>query len=230
MSDTPAPIDPEMAAELAEALAPDGEHVDPFVELAIPDGDDFDGEAPPRPRWRVDTEERADYALRRVALEDEAIARVRALYDRQREQLDAWLAGRLKPHEQARTFFLGSAVDFARRLREADPTFRTLPLPCGWKLTAHDGRDGVDVLDAEAFVAWALEQEHDDVVKVDTKPVLAAIAKRYRVEAGRFVSGDGDEREVVPGIAFRPKGWTPDAKPPTPAKATPTVDTDAAEV
>lgn len=221
MSDT-APIDPAMAAELTEALAPDGEHVDPFAEMAIPDGDDdFDGEAPPRPRWRVDTEERADYALRRVALEDEAMDRVRALYDRQREQLDAWLAGRLRPHQEARAFFLGSAIDFARRLREADPKFRTLPLPCGWKLTAHDGRDGVDVTDAEAFTAWALEQEHDDVVKVDTKPVLAAIVKRYRVEAGRFVTGDGDDREVVPGIAHRPKGWTPDAKPPTPIKATP---------
>lgn len=224
----PAPFPLDLAEDLAEVLAP--EHVDPAAELALPDWTpdlvlDPDGlvevttdetlgtTAKVRPRWRVDSDERADYALRRAAMFAEERARAEAFARQQKQQIDAWLAARVKPLAEGEAFFLGSAADYARRLREADPTFRTLPLPAG-KLTAHDGRAGVDVEDADAFTAWALEQGHDDVVKVEMTPKLREIASRYTVQGDRFVSGEpGGDAEVVPGIRPRPKGWTPEAKP-----------------
>lgn len=221
----PAPLD--LAADLAEALAP--EHVDPAEELALPDwtadlvlGDDGLVEVVRddtlgiaervRPRWRVDTDERADYALRRVAMLDEELARAQAFARTQKQQIDTWLEARTKPIAEARAFFHGAAADYARRLREADPKFRTLPLPAG-KLTAHDGRPGVDVEDEAAFTTWALEQGHDDVVGVTYSAKKNEIAKRYTVAGDVFVSGTpGEDAEVVPGVRPRPKGWKADAK------------------
>lgn len=219
----------DLAAGLLDLLAP--EHVEPAEELALPDwtpdlvlDDDglaeVDGALGPervRPRWRVDTDERADYALRRVAMASEEIARVLAFADQQRAQIDAFVEARLKEPRGTVAFFTGAAADYARRLREADPKFRTLPLPCGGKLTAHDGRDGVEVEDEEKFTTWALEQGHDNVVRVKYEAVKAEIPKRYTVDGERFVHGEPDEREVVPGLFYRAKGWTPKATPPPPA-------------
>lgn len=228
------PID--LAASLTEALNLDGEAVDPAEEMMLPawtpdlvlDEDGLtlavvadDPLAVPervRPRWRVDTDERADYALRRASMYEEDLARVESFARTQKDQIDRWLEQVTKPIRDGRDYFTGAAADYARRLREADPKFRTLPLPCGGKLTAHDGRAGVEVEDEEAFTAWALEQGHDDVVGVTYSAKKAEIAKRYEVEGERFVAVTGDDpaldREVVPGVRPRPKGWTPKAVPP----------------
>lgn len=223
----PAPLD--LAASLAEDLAPDGEHVDPFAELALPawtpdlvlgddglvavDDETLGGVARVRPRWRVDSDERADYALRRAAMYDEELARAEGFARTQKQQIDQWLEKVTKPIRDARAFFVGSAADYARRLREADPKFRTLPLPAG-RLTAHDTRAGVEVVDADAYTAWALEQGHDECVKVETTPKLREIAARYTVKGDVFISGEaGGDAEVVPGLRPRAKGWKPDAKP-----------------
>jgi hypothetical protein len=222
----------DLAASLTEALNLDGEAIDPAEELALPDwtpdlvlGDDGLAEVEGalgvervRPRWRVDTDERADYALRRASMYEEDLARAESFARTQKDQIDRWLEQVTKPMRDGRDYFTGAAADYARRLREADPKFRTLPLPCGGKLTAHDGRGGVDVEDEEAFTAWALEQGHDDVVGVTYKAKLAEIAKRYEVEGERFVAVTGDDpatdREVVPGVRPRPKGWSAKAVPP----------------
>lgn len=219
-------FDLEMAAELADMLAL--EHVDPERELEHPAdwnvGDDGCVEVTRdetlgtvervRPRWRVDSDERADYALRRVAMCDEETARVEAFYRQQLEQLNGWRAGRVEAIARDRAFFHGSAADYGRRLREADPKFRTLPLPCGGKVTAHDTRAGVDVDDEEAFCTWALQQGHDNVVRVTMEAAKAEIPKRYGIANGRYVCGDGDDGEIVPGVRPRPKGWKADATPP----------------
>lgn len=213
-----------LAAELAEVLRPaeDPEPVDVAAELDLPTDEEMASDLftksplgpPPRARWRVDTDERADYACRRADLAEENIARLRAFAAQQKAQIDAWLAEAVKPHEQDRAFFVGSATHYAHRLREADPKFRSLPLPCGWKLTAHDGRAGVDVVDSDQFCTWALANEHDEVVDVKMKPVLREVAKRYAVtpDGARFM--DPATAEPVPGLAPRPKGWTAKANPP----------------
>lgn len=227
----------DLAADLVETLNPDGEAVNPEWEMSLPGWDEEDPEpeavAAPRRRWRVDSDERADYALRRVELADEEAERIRAHAAEQIAQITAWAGKMTKAQEDTRAFFLGSAIDYARRRRMADDSFRTLPLPCGWRLTAHDGRAGVDKVDEEAFCAWALANEHDDVVKVTTSAKLREVAKRYAVSADgtRFV--DKETSELVPGIVPRPAGWKPDAKP-AKAAATPTDDDqedgDTAEV
>lgn len=228
----------DLAASLTEALNYDDEAIDPAEEVTLPewtpdlvlddDGmvevvhrDDTLGTSTverTRPRWRVDTHERADYALRRASIYEEDLARAESFAVTQKAQIDAWLEQVTKPMRDGRDYFTGAAADYARRLREADPKFRTLPLPCGGTLTAHDGRAGVDVEDEEAFTAWALEQGHDDVVRVKYEAVKAAIPKRYEVEGERFVAVTGDDpatdREVVPGVRPRPKGWSAKAVPP----------------
>lgn len=207
----------EMAAELAEVLAPDGETVDPAEEMALPEegAELADGQdEPPRRRWRVDSDERADYACRRAMIAEEEIARLRAFADQQKEQIDRWLAERVEPLESTRAFFVGSAIDYARRLRMADDRFRSLPLPCGWKLTAYDRRAGVDVADGDRFCTWALALEHDDVVNVTMKPKLREVAKRYAVTPDGSAFFDPETSERVPGVAPRAAGWSADAKPP----------------
>lgn len=126
--------------------------------LALPRGDDG--------RPYVDDDEQADWALRRLGEHQTRADEVKALGQRQIDQVQAWMARQLERIDTDMRFFEGLLLDWHRRVLDEDPREwekkkrKTIELPHG-TLSARAARASLVVDDDEALTAWLTEHRSD---------------------------------------------------------------------
>src|SRR5437879_3345394 len=102
-----------------------------LLPQAIPLQVESQEDDPGRPRWRVEDDNAAEWAMRKLA---ETSRLLRNLTEQRAEwvdRIDSWHRQAAKPLERREAFFTFHLEDYALRRREADPTKRTLVLPSG---------------------------------------------------------------------------------------------------
>lgn len=162
---------------LEEVLA-GGFDVDPDEQESL-DGTD---------RFVVDTIEKAEWALRKLAQYRNRQAENRALAEAEIARIETWLVEENARYLKGIEFFEALLVEFHRRELRDDPKRKTISLPAG-NLKARKLPDSIEIVDEESFKDFA-ETERNDLLRIQIAPDKNALKQA--------VLRDG---EVIPGVA-----------------------------
>ena len=149
-----------------------------------------------RERWRIDGDETATWAGRKLGQAEGEMARIKAIADTEIQRIEAWRDDALRIAERDVDFFTARLVEYRRDLEAANPKLaKSYKLPTV-VLKRRAGRESTRITDPAAFIAWA-EANHPDAVKVRRDPLVSALADLPRDDNGQLVADGG---EIVPGV------------------------------
>lgn len=167
--------------------------VDVESQIALREADITREPAPAVDRFIIDDEDKANWALRKLA---RTVARHTDILEqarRERERIAAWEEEQTQKIVREQTFFESLLEQFHRNQLTVDPTKKTIKLPAG-TLKARKAPDQLLIADEAEFVKWALE---NDPELVRTKHVPdRAMLRRTAYEYG----------EIVPGVTIEEGG------------------------
>jgi hypothetical protein len=140
----------------------------------------------------------ATWALRKLAALRKQVAANNAIAEEEANRIGAWLNAVNEPLKKQVQFVENILNGYALYERSKDR--KTIVLPYG-KIATRPVADKWEVADPDAFVAWAQETGHLELVKTTTKPeTLATIKSALEVaEDGTILTADG---EPVTGVTF----------------------------
>ncbi len=145
----------------------------------------------------------ATWALRKLATLRKQLAANNAIAEAEANRIAAWLTAVNEPVRKQVAFVENILNGYAIYERTSHDR-KTIVLPYG-KLATRPVADKWEVADADAFVAWAEETGHKELVKTTTKPESLTVIK-----AALEVSEDGTiltaEGEPVTGVTFTKSG------------------------
>jgi len=145
--------------------------------------------------FSVDTIEKAEWCMRKLAKLAQDDADDEAMAEREIERIKKWLEERNKPRQQSREFFERHLTSFHQRLLLQDDRMKTVKLPHG-ALKARKVADKFEY-DEKTIVAWAKEQGRAEFIRVKEEVVKDAVK--------RTIKEDG---ESVPGVLIVPQGMS----------------------
>jgi hypothetical protein len=172
-----------------------------FIEAVAVDGEDD----PHRPRWSIDSDEEAEWAMRKLAYEERALRTINDQAEDWAGRIQQWRDEATKPHKSTAAFFRGALEDYARRQR--DEGRLSVPLPSG-KVSTRNVPAAVKVAD-EATVLAALPDELRSVV-VKESVRLRELQSVTRVDADGVILPDGS---LLPGAIVEPERVSVTVKP-----------------
>lgn len=158
----------------------------------------------------VDDDDKASWALRKIARLEAAMSDREAFVAHERALLDEWKSTMDQRDTSARLFFEGLLRDYLLRLRESGALGKqkSYKLPHGI-LRFRSVAVAFEVTDAQEFLAWC---EEEDLVEVTVKPKWAEVQARLvapddRPGASAFVETVAPQtgeisRAVVPGVVI----------------------------
>lgn len=156
-------------------------------------------------RFIVNDEDKATWALRKLARIEAEDAAVNAQYDRETARLNDWFMSAREPLQRQREFFLGLLREYHQQCLAEDPSKKTIKLPAG-TLKSKAGQNRWTV-DADAFLEWfdndaEIQKEHPDLVRVKRDAALSAIKQILEPKDDRAVYPNTGE--IVPGVSVEP--------------------------
>lgn len=156
-------------------------------------------------RWRIDSVEKADWAIARLRRHEQRRAAARAAALAMTERITRWLEREEHDVDSRAEGLWQMLREYHRDILEVDPRRKTVRLPSG-TLVSRAGRWRTVVEDPDALIAWLKENRPEDwreFIKVSEKVVLAAMAAEFeRVEkdTGEAVVMDPATGEALPGV------------------------------
>ena len=144
---------------------------------------------------RIDTPEKAAWAMRKYRVLAQRQAQYRALAEAERRRIDEWLERVLEPLEGRKEFYAGHLQAYAMAERASGR--KSVDLPDG-KITTRQTAPTVEV-DKPVFLAWAEETKRDDLVRVTYAPDMTAIKESVVVDGADIL--DPLTGEVIPGLS-----------------------------
>lgn len=143
----------------------------------------------------VDSESKADWALRKIREAEARIAQVQQFAQKRIDEINAWVDKITASEQRSIEYFSGLLEVYHRKLFESNPKLKTIKLPSGElqlrKTQPQYARD-----DAK-LTAW-LKERHPDLVKVKETPDWEKAKQRF-VIAGRNLV-DPNTGEIVDGV------------------------------
>lgn len=156
-------------------------------------------------RFVVDTLEKADWAVRKIARERRRLDTVLEVAAAERKRIDEWETEQRARSEQSTLFLLDMLERFHREQLDDDPKAKTIRLPAG-ELVARKNPDTLICDGGEDTIEWAEANAPDTVVV--RKAIDRAKLKR-RLGVGPTERPEGFEAidpgtgEVIPGAWFQ---------------------------
>lgn len=138
----------------------------------------------------------ATWALQKLAALRKQLAANNDLAEAEANRIAAWLEAVNEPLRRQVQFVEGILNGYAIHERTAHDR-KTIILPYG-KLSTRPGQEKWEVADPDAFIRWAEESGHKDLLKVTTKPESLTVIK-----AALAATDDGEamlDGELVPGV------------------------------
>lgn len=165
---------------------------DQLAEIGDPEAAESTGQ------FVIDSMDRANWAVRKLAIYAQRLAEAEAFAQRERDRLALWLDGERHSAEQSSSFLAGLLRRYHEDRLAVDPKAKTIPLPAG-DLVARKQPDVWNVDDPEYLVEWAEVAGWSEIVRRrDPEVDRAALKRTFHVMAdGSVMAPDG---EVVPGI------------------------------
>jgi len=156
--------------------------------------------------WAVADLDEANWIATKVGRLKARRAEITRAADAARARIAEFEADATKGLDADLAYYLGRLAMFHRAIYAQDRKQKTVKL-AGGTLNSRAGAVSVDVVDVDAFVAWAEANEHTETIDYkDPTVAKSAVAKKFGAkvgdEPGEYPVVDADSGEVAPGIAF----------------------------
>ncbi len=162
-----------------------------------------------REHFRIDTREKAVWAMRKLAHVRRRQAENKAIGDKEMLRIQAWVDEVNKSLEAGAQWLENLLIDFHRQELERDPKAKTIRLPHG-ELNARKTPDDWRI-DEALFLTWA-QQNHEAWVRVVPEVNKKALKDEGKAnDLGQIV--DPESGEIVPGVVVLPGGIKHYVKP-----------------
>lgn len=150
-----------------------------------------------RDRWRIDNDDLAGWALRKLAAAQAEQDRIKRLAEAELARIHDWQADATRQVQRDVEFFTARLVEYRRDLEARDPSLaKTYKLPNG-SLARRAGRESTRVTAEDSFVSWALDNQPDALTY---KPKVSALAGYHHEQIDGATVLVSDDGEVVPGV------------------------------
>lgn len=151
----------------------------------------------------IDSLDKANWAVRRIAVATGRLAESEGFARRERERLELWLEGERQRAERSTAFLAGLLRRYHESRLAEDPKAKTIRLPAG-ELVCRKASDAWDIDDAE-FIAWAEANRREDLLRrkdpeVDRNAVKKALMPAIEPAPTDPVVVFDENGEVVPGV------------------------------
>lgn len=170
-------------------------------------------------RWRIVSDDQAEWAMAKLAEAERHIQEAKARLDAYRDRLARWHRREVRRSRATRGFMAAQLCSYALQRRDATGA-ATLNLPSGVVRTQATRKPRIDVVDPEALLEWArstLSADHwEQVVEVVERVRSIELSKIVQVAE----QSDGTLVVIYEGSPVA--GLTATWPPPT-AKATPNI-------
>lgn len=160
-----------------------------FVGDEFADGESADGQ------WRIDSDDAANWALRRIAQAEQSIRKREEFVHREIDRLIHWKEKADEADRRVIEYFSAHLRTYFEQLRESGLNRNSYRLPAGTIGTRKT--PAKFIRDTERLVEWA-EKTDPSLVRVKKEPDWAAVRKRLVVNNNTVV--DSVTGEVVPGV------------------------------
>jgi hypothetical protein len=152
-------------------------------------------------QFTVDTEEKANWALRKLRKIEEQRAEDIALAEAEIEKINAWADQVHEKSDREMQFFQGLLMQYAQKRRKVDPKFKSLKLPNG-KIRFKKQQDKWEY-DDEKLVASLKKAGKKELIRIKEEPKKTDIKKHYKAQGAKVI--DPDTGEVLEGamVEFR---------------------------
>jgi hypothetical protein len=144
--------------------------------------------------FRIDTPEKAAWAMRKYRVLGQRKAQNTALATAERNRIDAWET-RLNATVSDRMDYYQSHLEIYA-IKERLAGNKTVDLPDGTIKTRNTGISFE--IDKSVFLEWALEEKRDDLTRVTYAPDMRAIKNAVLIDSGMVI--DPVSGEVIPGL------------------------------
>lgn len=144
----------------------------------------------------VDTDEKANWALRKIKQFKEQQKENNALADAEIEKINAWAKQENEKAQQSIDYFQGLIAAFALKKRETDPKFKSMKLPNG-RIRFKKQQPKWNY-DDEKVVKALKDAGLQDFIKVKESPSKTDIKKAFDVQDGKVVVPDTGE--ILDGV------------------------------
>jgi len=180
-----------------------------LVEALAADGPDIGQTEEARQAWRIDGDNTAVWALRKLAAQEAEIERIRRTAQAEIERVQAWALTAENGPARAADFFRSKLIDYRRRLEADNPALpKTYRTPAG-DIAVRAGRTSVKVIDESQFVDWAVDHKPSALTY---KPKVTGL-KDFPRSGEQII--DPETGEAVPGVASHTADPTYSVKPST---------------
>lgn len=149
-----------------------------------------------RQKFVIDDDDRANWALRKLAIHKQERERINAQAEAEINRVANWATEAMKPIDDSVAFLEGMLESYFRNLRKDGYDKASYKLPAG-TLKRSAGRASIEIENEEALLEWVKENHPEWVhTKISEAVPKSVLAKEMR--DGKIVTEDG---EVVPGVA-----------------------------
>ena len=150
--------------------------------------------------FRIDGPGTEAWAMRKYRRALTEIQRIRDAANAERQRITDWETDALKGPQHDAGYFEALLIQRRHELERDNPDLpKTYRVP-GGALVRRKLPDRIEVVDPDAFLAWA-QVNAPDAVKVT--PLVSALSGLPRTDGGDLVASDG---EVVPGVGVSAGG------------------------
>lgn len=170
--------------------------------------------------WSIDSDPKAEWALRMLGRHEAEVASAAEVAARLIERTRKWLEAEQLRHAPHVEFFERQLRVYHERKLEADPKAKTIRLPSGTLASRRNTVGKVTVEDPEAFLAWwdspanaELREAVPELVVAKRTPSVAVIKEAFTPKGEGMV--DDGTGEIVPGVVHTPPetSFTPKPDP-----------------
>ncbi|GEN87212.1 host-nuclease inhibitor Gam family protein [Oceanobacillus sojae] len=149
-----------------------------------------------RETFVVDTDEKANWALRKIKQAQQKQEEASALAADEQEKIEAWYQSEKEKAQRDIDYFQGLLAYYAIKKREEDPKFKSQKLPNGRiKFVKKQPKLNYD---DKAIVEYLKNNERTDLIRVKEEPSISDIKKEFVINEDKLI--DPDTGEVIDGV------------------------------
>lgn len=159
--------------------------------------------------FKVDTDEKANWALRKIKQFQEQQKENTALAEAEIEKIDEWLKSENEKLQGDIDYFTSLVAEYAIKKREDDPKFKSKKLPNG-RMGFRKQQPKFHYKD-DLLVESLKKSGRTDLIRVKETPDKTAVKKNFIVQGDKLI--DPDTGEVIEGVTIEHREETFEVKP-----------------
>lgn len=153
-------------------------------------------------RFVIDSEEKADWALRKIKEAENEIDKAEYFAETQIRQIENWRIKQTDKHYESIEYFQSLLAEYLQNKRKEDPKLKSITLPTG--NVGFSKRQPKWVYNDEVVLKTLESENLNDLIRVEKKLDKRSIKKAFEVAGDKVVNPETGQ--VIEGIEVQEQG------------------------